>query len=336
MNTYTANQIHLISRPSGLPTAENFKLKKVQLDAIVDQEILVKNIFMSVDPYMRGRMREDAVYAQGYPLNEVMYGGAIGEVIETLDPNFSPGDIVLNQRAWQDYFKGTGNELTRINPFDKNNISLYLGTLGMPGLTAYVGLFKFCDLKPGETVFVSAASGAVGANVCQIAKLKGCRIIGSCGSDKKSSWLKEECGVDEVINYKTCENLTEALKAASPKGTDVYFENVGGEHLQAALDCMNPFGRIAACGMIGSYNNALPEAGPNNLMLIVGKKIRITGFIVSDHADVKDKFLSEMIPWIQNGQIKSQETITVGIDKAVEAFLGLFTGQNFGKMIVKI
>ena len=336
MSTYTANQIHLISRPSGLPTAENFKLKKVQLGEIVDYEILVKNIFMSVDPYMRGRMREDAVYAQAYALNEVMYGGAIGEVIETLDPNFSPGDIVLNQQAWRDYFKCTGKDLTKINPFDKNNISLYLGTLGMPGLTAYVGLFKFCDLKPGETVFVSAASGAVGANVCQIAKLKGCRIIGSCGSDKKSAWLREECGVDEVINYKTCENLTKALKAASPNGIDVYFDNVGGEHLQAAIDCMNPFGRIAACGMIGSYNSALPEAGPNNLMLIVGKKLRITGFIVSDHTDMKEKFLDEMIPWIQNGQIKSQETITVGIDKAVEAFLGLFTGQNFGKMIVKI
>jgi NADPH-dependent curcumin reductase CurA len=336
MNTYTASQIHLISRPLGLPTAENFKIERVRLSEIIDQEVLVKNIFMSVDPYMRGRMREDAVYAQAYPLNEVMYGGAIGEVIESLDPNFSPGDIVLNQRAWQDYFTGTGKELTRINPFDNDNLSLYLGTLGMPGLTAYVGLFKFCDPRPGETVFVSAASGAVGANVCQLAKLKGCKVIGSCGSDEKASWLREECGVDEVINYKTCGNLTKTLRAASPEGIDIYFENVGGEHLQAAIDCMNPFGRIAACGMIASYNNSIPEAGPNNLMLIVGKKIRITGFIVSDHANMREQFLSEMIPWIQDGQIKSQETVTVGIDNAVEAFLGLFAGQNFGKMIVKI
>jgi NADPH-dependent curcumin reductase CurA len=206
----------------------------------------------------------------------------------------------------------------------------------MPGLTAYVGLFKFGEPKAGETVFVSAASGAVGANVCQIAKLKGCRVIGSVGSDDKAQWLKEECGVDEVINYKTCGDLSAALMQAAPEGIDVYFENVGGDHLQAALNAMNPYGRIAACGMIASYNSAEPAPGPNNLMLIVGKKIRINGFIVSDHTDWRDAFLGDMIPWIQQGEIKSQETVVEGLDQAVSAFLALFSGNNFGKMVVKL
>jgi NADPH-dependent curcumin reductase CurA len=246
------------------------------------------------------------------------------------------GDIVLNQAAWQDRFVASSEAVTKLDPFDSDQLSLYLGTLGMPGLTAYVGLFKFGEPKPGETVFVSAASGAVGANVCQLAKLKGCRVIGSVGSDAKATWLKDECGVDEVINYKTCGDLSAALAAAAPEGIDVYFENVGGDHLQAALNSMNPYGRIAACGMIASYNNAQPAPGPNNLMLIVGKKIRINGFIVSDHADWREAFLADMVPWIQQGKIKSQETVVEGIDNAVYAFLALFSGDNFGKMVVKL
>jgi|TARA_B100001964_G_C14250998_1_gene609922 hypothetical protein len=224
----------------------------------------------------------------------------------------------------------------KLEPFDNDRLSLYMGTLGMPGLTAYVGLLKFGEPKEGETVFVSAASGAVGANVCQIAKLKGCRVIGSVGSDEKAQWLLDECGVDAVINYKTCGDLTEALTAVAADGIDVYFENVGGDHLQAALQVMNPFGRIAACGMIASYNNAEPVPGPNNLMLIVGKKVRINGFIVSDHADMRPQFLEDMVGWIETGKIKSRETVVEGLDNAVSAFLGLFSGENFGKMVVKI
>jgi len=185
-------------------------------------------------------------------------------------------------------------------------------------------------------VFVSAASGAVGANVCQIAKLKGCRVVGSVGSDAKAQWLKDECGVDAVINYKTCGDLTAALAAAAPDGVDVYFENVGGNHLQAALNVMNPFGRIAACGMISSYNNANSEPGPDNLMLIVGKKVRINGFIVWDHADMHADFLRDMTQWIEQGKIVTRETVIDGLDHAVDAFLGLFSGDNFGEMIVKL
>lgn len=336
MSQYTAQQVHLKRRPAGMPTHDNFALVTVELPQPAAGEVLVKNLYMSVDPYMRGRMREDAVYAQAYAVNEVMYGGAIGEVIESNDPSLSAGDIVLNQKAWQDRFVAPANIVVKLEPFDRAQLSLYMGTLGMPGLTSYVGLFKFGEPKAGDTVFVSAASGAVGANVCQIAKLKGCRVIGSCGSDEKAQWLKDECGVDAVINYKTCGDLSAALAAAAPEGIDVYFENVGGDHLQAAINSMNPYGRIAACGMISGYNAANPEPGPNNLMLIVGKKIRITGFIVSDHVDMRDAFLSEMIPWIQAGKIKSHETVVEGIDHAVDAFLGLFSGSNFGKMVVKL
>jgi len=272
MSQYTAQQVHLKSRPAGMPTHDNFALVTVELPQPAAGEVLVKNLYMSVDPYMRGRMREDAVYAQAYAVNEVMYGGAIGEVIESNDPSLSAGDIVLNQKAWQDCFVAPANTVVKLEPFDRAQLSLYMGTLGMPGLTSYVGLFKFGEPKAGDTVFVSAASGAVGANVCQIAKLKGCRVIGSCGSDEKAQWLKDECGVDAVINYKTCGDLSAALAAAAPEGIDVYFENVGGDHLQAAINSMNPYGRIAACGMISGYNAANPEPGPNNLMLIVGKK----------------------------------------------------------------
>ena len=336
MTDYAAQQIHLVSRPTGMPTLDDFKLVEVELEAPSKGQVLVKNHYMSVDPYMRGRMRPEGIYAAPYALNQVMYGGAIGEVIESNDSNLQLGDIVINQAAWQDKFVTDAGALSKLVPFDSDQLSLYLGTLGMPGLTAYVGLLKFGEPKEGETVFVSAASGAVGANVCQIAKLKGCRVIGSVGSDTKAQWLQEECGVDAVINYKTCGDLTEALSAAAPEGIDVYFENVGGSHLQAALNVMNHFGRIPACGMIATYNNAQPAPGPNNLMLIVGKKIRINGFIVSDYGEIRPQFLEDTVKWIKEGKIKNKETVVEGLENAVDAFLGLFSGDNFGKMIVKI
>lgn len=336
MSQYTARQIHLIERPTGMPGQEHFKTVDVELTPPGEGQVLVANRYMSVDPYMRGRMRAEASYATPYALNEVMYGGAVGEVIESGDSGLQAGDIVLNGAAWQDKFVADASTVSKLVPFDENQLSLYIGTLGMPGLTSYVGLLKYGEPKEGETVFVSAASGAVGANVCQIAKLKGCRVVGSVGSDEKAKWLLDEVGVDAVINYKTCGDLTEALAAAAPDGIDVYFENVGGDHLQAALAVMNPFGRIAACGMISNYNNAEPAPGPNNLMLIVGKKIRINGFIVSDHGDLRGEFLDHMIGWIKEGKIKSRETVVEGIDNAVDAFLGLFSGSNFGKMVVKL
>ena len=336
MSNTIARQVHLLNRPNGMPKVDDFTIVEAQLLDLKDGEVLIQNHYMSVDPYMRGRMRTDGVYAEPYKLNAPMWGGALGEIVESKDPNLKVGDKVINGGAWQDKHIAAGSTVSKFTPFDESQMSLYLGTLGMPGLTAYVGLFKFGEPKAGETVFVSAASGAVGANVCQIAKLKGCRVIGSAGSDEKAQWLLDECGVDAAINYKTCGDLTEALAAVAPDGIDVYFENVGGDHLQAALAVMNPFGRIAACGMIASYNDAEPVPGPNNLMLIVGKKVRINGFIVSDHGDMRDEFLAEMIPWIQEGKIKSRETMVTGLENATGAFLGLFSGQNFGKMVVKI
>lgn len=332
----TAREIHLVSRPQGMPTHANFMLLETTLPQPGPDQVLVKNLYLSVDPYMRGRMRENAVYAAAYEINAVMYGGAIGEVVKSNSKLFSPGDIVLNQCAWRDKFVADAGSLTRITPFDRKHLSWYLGTLGMPGMTAYVGLHKFGEPKPGETVFVSAASGAVGANVCQIARLKGCRVVGSVGSDAKARWLREECGVDAVINYRTCDDLTGALAKAAPHGVDVYFENVGGDHLQAALANMNPFGRIVACGMIQTYNNSQPAPGPTNLMLIVGKKLRITGFIVSDHMDMHAQFMHDMLEWIEAGKIKNRETVVEGLENAVDAFLGLFSGKNFGKMVVKV
>ena len=336
MNEYKASQIHLINRPKSLPNQSHFEKVEVELAPPRSNEVLVKNHYMSVDPYMRGRMRSEGVYAEPYALNKPMYGGAVGEIIESQNTHLKKGDIVLNNAGWQDRFIAKADTVDKLTPFDINRLSLYLGTLGMPGMTAYVGLFRFGEPKKGETVFVSAASGAVGANVCQIAKRMGCRVVGSVGSDEKAQWLKNDCGVDEVINYKTCGDLTKALSKAAPSGIDVYFENVGGDHLQAALNVMNHFGRIVACGMIGTYNNAEPKPGPNNLMLIVGKKVRINGFIVFDHNDMRDQFLSDMESWIKNGNLVVRETIVEGLENSVDAFLALFSGENFGKMIVKL
>ena len=336
MNKYRASQIHLVERPNGLPNQNHFKKIEVELSPPSSGEVLVKNRYMSVDPYMRGRMRPEGVYAEPYALNQPMYGGAVGEIIESSDSHLCAGDLVLNNAAWQDNFVAKADAVSKLEPFDRKRLSLYLGTLGMPGMTAYVGLLRFGEPKKGETVFVSAASGAVGANVCQIAKKIGCKVIGSVGSDEKAHWLKNDCGVDEVINYKTCADLSIALAKAAPNGIDVYFENVGGEHLQAALNVMNHFGRVVACGMIGTYNKAKPEPGPNNLMLIVGKKIRINGFIVFDHNDMREEFLSTMEAWIKSEELVVRETVVEGIDNAVDAFLALFSGENFGKMIVKL
>ncbi len=336
MSSRNARQVQLVSRPAGMPGREHFRMTEVELPAPAAGEVLVENRYLSVDPYMRGRMRAEGVYAAPYALRAPLYGGAVGEVLESGAEQLKPGDIVLSQAGWRDRFIAGAARVQRLEPFDPARVSLYLGALGMPGMTAYVGLTRFGEPREGETVFVSAASGAVGANVCQIAKMKGCRVVGSAGSDAKTAYLEEECGVDRAINYRTCGDLTGALRAAAPDGVDVYFENVGGEHLQAALDAMNPFGRIVACGMISTYNDAEPVPGPNNLMLIVGKKIRINGFIITDHDDMREDFLKDMTEWIGSGRVRARETVVEGLENTVDAFLALFSGDNFGKMVVKL
>ena len=331
----TSREVHLQSRPQGLPTPSDFALIETPLPTLTDQQVLVRNLWMSVDPYMRGRMMDHKSYATPFALNEVMYGGAIGEVAQSYHPDFKVGDHVLSMKGWREAFVADGKELTLINPLPSVPLQSYLGALGMPGMTAYAGLLRIGEPQAGETVLVSAASGAVGAIVCQIAKLKGCRVIGSVGSDEKSTWLKS-VGVDGCINYKICGKLEPTLRQLTPDGVDIYFENVGGEHLEAALELMNPFGRLIMCGMISGYNDTERRPGPHNLFHLIGKNLKMQGFIVSQLWDMREAFLNDMTQWISAGQIQWKETILEGIEEAPQAFLNLFAGENFGKMLVRL
>ncbi len=329
-----SQQIHLVSRPAGIPSQANFKLVEVTLPDLKDGEVLVKNTWMSVDPYMRMRMIDRQSYIPPFELNAVMDGGAIGEVVESRNPRFPVGAKVSHISGWRTAFVSDGQDFTLL-PHVPLPDQYFLGVMGMTGLTAWAGLIKVAQLKPADTVFVSAASGAVGSVACQIAKLHGCRVIGSVGSDEKAAMVKA-MGVDAVINYHQVDDLTRALQAAAPEGIDVYFENVGGAHLQAALNVMNDYGRIPVCGMIADYNADTPQPGPTNLLFINMKKLTMQGFIVIDYFDQFEEFASQMAPWIAEGKVKSEETVYEGIDHAVEAFLGLFEGKNKGKMLVKL
>ncbi|UUM29496.1 NADP-dependent oxidoreductase [Vibrio japonicus] len=329
-----SHQIHLASRPTGMPTQENFKSVEVELPALKEGEVLIQNTWMSVDPYMRGRMIVSDSYIPPFELNEVMEGGAIGEVIESKNDQFPVGSKVSNISGWRTTFISDGGDLALL-PAVGVPEQHFLGVIGMPGLTAWVGLFNVAKLKPTDTVFVSAASGAVGSVAVQIAKLHGCKVIGSVGSDEKAEAVKA-MGADAVINYKKVENLTDALREAAPEGIDVYFENVGGDHLEAALNVLNPYGRIPVCGMIADYNAETPQPGPNNLLLINTKKLTVQGYIVMDYWDQYGEFVEQMGQWITEGKVTSEETVYNGLDNAAEAFIGLFEGKNKGKMLVKI
>lgn len=329
-----AQEIQLHSRPIGTPTTANFSLVDTDLPKINDGEIVVKNLWMSVDPYMRGRMVERKSYIAPFEVGKVLDGGAIGEVIESRNPKFPVGSHVSSMLGWRSHFISDGHGLTLI-PQTSLPLQSYLGIMGMPGMTAWTGLFRIAELKPTDTVFISAASGAVGSVACQIAKMYGCKVIGSVGSEEKVNSLKA-LGVDAVINYKTAENLSEALAKAAPQGIDVYFENVGGAHMEAALNNMNDYGRIAVCGMISQYNATEPQPGPGNLAMLIIKKLKMQGFIVFDHWEHYPEFARQMGQWISEGKIKWEETIYEGLAKAPEAFIGLFEGKNKGKMLVKL
>jgi NADPH-dependent curcumin reductase CurA len=331
-----SREIRLKSRPAGLPGAENFGLAETMVPDPDSGQILVHNIFMSVDPYMRGRMVDRASYVPPFQIGEPLSGGAVGKVVAVNgNPKFREGDYVLNFSGWREWFLTSGGDLQKVDPA-LAPIQAYLGAFGMPGLTAYVGLLKVGQLKDGERVFVSAASGAVGAVVCQIAKNKGCYVVGSAGSDVKCAWLEREAEVDRAINYHTCGDLSAALKAAMPDGIDVYFENVGGEHLNAALANMRLNGRVAVCGMIAQYNDTAPPPGPSNIVMAIPQRLTIKGFIVTDHVDLMPDFMGDMATWTKAGKMKWRETIVDGIEKAPEAFIGLFKGENFGKMLVRL
>jgi len=335
MTETTSREIRLKNRPQGLPRESDFELAQTTIGEISEGEILVQNIYMSVDPYMRGRMDDRKSYVPPFQIDRPLEGGSVGQVIASKNGPFQEGDFILGMQGWREYFVSDGKDLVKVDP-SLAPLQSYLGTLGMPGLTAYTGLLHIGKLKAGDTVFVSAASGAVGSVVCQIAKLKGCQVVGSAGSDEKVSWLIEKAGIDAAFNYKAVDDVIAAVGQHCPRGIDLYFENVGGAHLEAALEHMRPFGRIVLCGLISMYNATQPVAGPPNLAYIIGKRLTIQGFIVTDHFDKMPQFFADLAKWIAQGHIKWKETIVEGIENAPQALIGLFKGQNFGKMIVKV
>ncbi len=290
---------------------------------------------MSVDPYMRGRMKAGDSYVEPFEIDEPLEGGCVGEVVQSRHPDFSEGQFVLGQLGWRQFWKSEGDGVQIV---DSNLAPLqaYLGVLGMTGMTAWVGLNKIAQLKANSTVFVSAASGAVGSIVCQLAKAKDCRVIGSAGKPEKIQWLESEAGIDECINYKEVDDLAGKLASLAPDGIDLYFDNVGGNHLEAAIEVMNDFGICVECGMISTYNATEPPSAPRNLFKVVAKRIRMQGFIVRDHMDAKDEFVAEMASLIRDGKIVWEETVTEGLENAPDAFIGLFKGTNLGKALVQI
>ncbi len=330
----TSREIRLKSRPVGAPKASDFELASVALPAPAAGEILVKNLWMSVDPYMRGRMTDRASYVPPFQIGEALQGGAIGVVEASGDASLKVGDTVSSMFGWREGFVAPAGAVQKI---DTQGLApeAFLGVAGMPGMTAWVGLLKVAAMKAGDVVFVSAAAGAVGQIVCQIAKIKGGVVLGSAGGEEKTAYLKE-IGCDHVIDYKKEKDLTKALAAAAPGGIDVYFENVGGAHLEAALNVAKPFARFAFCGSISNYNDEAPQPGPSNLMLVIGKSLRLEGFIVSNHFDQMPAFLADMAGWIKAGDITWRQTVDVGIENAPGAFMKLFKGENLGKMLVKL
>jgi NADPH-dependent curcumin reductase CurA len=327
-------EIRLKSRPVGMPTTDNFELVETAVPTPGPGQVLVRNSYMSVDPYMRGRMVDRRSYVPPFQIGETLQGGAIGQVVAAVDnPKLKAGDYVQSMSGWREWFVSSGNDLQKLEP--KAELPAYLGALGMPGMTAYAGLLRVGALKDGERVFVSAASGAVGSIVCQIAKAKGCYVVGSAGSAQKVQYLKE-IGCNGAINYKSVGDLNAAVAAAFPEGIDVYFENVGGVHLEAALNNMRPGGRIPLCGMIDMYNATEPPPGPRNLAMAIGLGLTLRGFIVSSHYDMLPDFNRDMAKWASEGKMKWRETIIDGVENSPKAFIGLFKGENLGKMVVRV
>jgi NADPH-dependent curcumin reductase CurA len=331
-HTSINRQILLVSRPQGAASVDNFKLVETPLEPLADGQVRVRNHFLSLDPYMRGRMDDSKSYAASQPLNEVMIGGTVGEVVESKNPKFAIGDKVVGMYGWQEFGTSDGKGLRKV---DDTHIPLstYLGSVGMPGVTAWFGLNKIIGPKAGETVVVSAASGAVGSVVGQLAKAAGCRAVGIAGGADKCRYVTETLGFDACIDYKAG-NLHDDLKAALPNGADGYFENVGGEILDAVLSRMNAFGRIALCGMIASYDGSpMPLKKP---ALLLTQRLKVQGFIVSEAPEVWPEALTQLGGLVAQKKLQYRESIAQGLENAPEAFLGLLKGKNFGKQLVKL
>jgi NADPH-dependent curcumin reductase CurA len=328
-------QIILASRPSGWPVEDNFALTEADRPDLADGQVRVRNLFMSVDPYMRGRMNDVKSYVPPFRLGEPLEGGAIGTVIESRSPDRAKGDLVLHMLGWRDEAVLPARQARKVAVTDGLSPSAYLGVLGMPTLTAYVGLLDIAQLKQGDTVFVSGAAGAVGSMAGQIAKLKGAgRVIGSAGTDEKVRWLRE-IGFEAAFNYRAG-SVIDQLREAAPDGIDVYFDNVGSDHLDAALVMLNNHGRVAMCGAIAHYNATEPPAGPSNLGLVVTKRLTLRGFIIVDHQNRTPDMVADVSAWLRDGKLTHAETIVDGLEHALGAFIDLLRGANTGKMLVRI
>ena len=327
-------QVLLASRPAGWVKESDFRIVETPIPAAGAGQVLVKNLYLSLDPYMRGRMNDTRSYAAKVEIGQVMTGETVGEVVESQNPKFKAGDTVAGRVGWQHYALSDGSELRKVDP-NLVPISTYLGVVGMPGVTAWVGLLDIGQPKPGETVVVSAASGAVGSVVGQLAKMKGCHVVGVAGGKEKCAYVTKELGFDLCIDHRAGA-LERQLAEATPKGIDVYFENVGGPLLDAVLMRCNPFARIPLCGMVSQYNATDDRYGVKNLMMAVGMRIKLQGFIVSDHMERWPEALKQLGQGVRDGKIKYRETVTEGLENAPRAFIGLLKGENFGKQLVKL
>jgi NADPH-dependent curcumin reductase CurA len=331
-----SRQWQLVRRPSGWPVAEDFRFIEVELPPLGEGEVRVQNEFISVDPYMRGRMNDVKSYIPPFVLGETMIGGAVGRVTESRSELLAVGDLVEHYRGWRDVAQGNATQFQKRREIPGVPVSAYLGVLGVAGLTAWIGLLLIAELKEGETVFISGAAGAVGSVAGQIAKFRGAgRVVGSAGTDEKVELLRSRYGFDAGFNYKNG-RISRQLQAAAPDGIDVYFDNVGGEHLEAALFAFRDRGRAAMCGAISVYNNEKMEPGPRNLSMITTKGLTLKGFTITNYQEFAPEFISEVGPWVASGELKFDETVVDGIENALNAFHGLMRGENIGKMLVRI
>jgi NADPH:quinone reductase len=326
-------QFKLAARPVGMPKESDFSLVEAPIPALTSGQVLLRTRFLSVDPYMRGRMTGVRTYADPVDIGQIMVGATVGEVVQSMNPQFRVGDSVAGYWGWQEFAVSDGRGLQKLDP-SLAPVSTALGVLGMPGMTAYFGFLEICQPKPGETVVVSGAAGAVGSLVGQIAKIKGCRAVGIAGTDQKVAWLTGEVGFDAAFNYKTAGNLVAKLKELCPNGIDCYFDNVGGAVTDAVMPLLNVFARISICGQISQYNATAPEMGPRPFILMLGKQVRAEGFIVSRWMNRTAEGVAQMAQWIKEGKLKYREDIVQGFENAPRALIGVLSGDNTGKMLV--
>lgn len=338
MTDQAAKRIILAERPQGMPTEQHLKLESMDIPTPAEGQLLLRNIYLSLDPYMRGRMSAAKSYAKPVEVGETMEGGAVCEVLESHVEGFEAGDFVLAHIGWQTHGLADGKSVRKLDP-SQAPLTTALGVMGMPGFTAYAGLLELGQPKPGETLVVSAASGAVGQVVGQIAKLKGCHVVGVAGADDKCAYVTEELGFDAAVNYRDAD-FPEQLAAACPRGIDIYFENVAGKVLKAVLPNLNEFSRMPVCGLIAHYNDTAPPEGPDQLpgfmRVVLSKRLMVRGFLQFDFAPLMPDFLRDMASWLKDGSVRYREDLVPGLENAVTAFQGLLEGKNRGKLIIQV